>query len=58
MVPMGADPGAQTRSGRLGVAMRTSREVPTNPCALIARSVALAADADRARRLRLAQARN
>lgn len=58
MVAMGADPGAQTRGARAAVTMRTSREVPTNPCVLVARAVALAADADRARRLRLAKARN
>jgi hypothetical protein len=46
MVPMGADTGARVRS---------SRDVPTNPCVLIARGVD---DADRVRRFRLAQARN
>lgn len=52
MVPMGADSGAQTRGGRPGAQMRTSREVPTNPCTLVARAVE---DADRLRRFRLAQ---
>lgn len=59
MVPMGADMGAQTRSGRRGVTMRTSREVETHACVLVARALdqAMVADADRARRLRLARAR-
>lgn len=58
MVPMGADMFAQTtRSGRPGGAVRTSREVETNPCVLVTRAIdAAAADADRNRRLRRAQA--
>lgn len=57
MVPMGADMFAQTRSGRQGGQMRTSKEVETNPCVLVTRAIeAAAADADRIRRFRRAQA--
>ena len=48
MVPMGADSGARVRS---------SKEIPTNPC-LVILSVQCIADADRLRSLRLARARN
>lgn len=51
MVPMGADAGARVR--------KASTEVETNPCALEASGAPMAsvADADRARRLRLASVR-
>jgi hypothetical protein len=55
MVPMGADAFAQTRAGRPGTQLRTSKEVATNPCIVIARAVE---DADRRRRFRLAQVRS
>ncbi|OFW05655.1 MAG: hypothetical protein A3H96_11380 [Acidobacteria bacterium RIFCSPLOWO2_02_FULL_67_36] len=50
MVPMGADTGARVRS---------SREVPTNPCVIVTRGAdaSAMADADRIRRFRLARAR-
>ena len=57
MVPLNADMWARTRSGS-GITMRASREVPTNPCVLVAcgSDPVVVADADRMRRFRFARA--